>query len=271
VRATPGTLAVADRLALGSAPVSSAPTTAAVSGSGQTGRRLSPATGADLVVERHNVNVGWQATQAGHRSARVVVDGWQQAWAVDGSGAPVLTRFAPETSYRLGLLGGAVALLLLVLVALVPRRRWPGVRARAVVSTVPGVVTQAGLGLLAGGLLAGWTGVALAALGVGSALGLRRAGSAGPWVAALPVLVASAAYAIRPWGDSDGWAGSLAWPSYLVVVAVAAALVLAADPSKWRLRRSAGTSTRRWSSSARGSEMSSVSPRIAGRCPPKSG
>ena len=33
-----------------------------------------------------------------------------------------------------------------------------------------------------------------------------------------------AAYAVRPWGDPAGWAGALAWPSYLALVPVLATL-----------------------------------------------
>ena len=66
-----------------------------------------------------------------------------------------------------------------------------------------------------------------------------------------PLLAVGAAYAVRPWGDPAGWAGALAWPSYLALVPVLGALAMAADSSRrrasgWRpFRRSAGRSTSR--------------------------
>ena len=269
--ALPGDLAVADRLALGATAGAAAPRGAEVTGDGRTGRRLVPATGTRLLVERHNFNPGWEATQGGHRLQGVVVDGWQQGWVVDGGTGVVRTRYAPDGPYRLGLLAGGLAFLALLLVSALPRRRWPGHEAPPLAGGGTGVWASILLALALGGLLGGWPGVLVSAVGAAIGRGLPRRHETGPWVAGLPALAASAAYAVRPWGDPAGWAGSWAWPGYLVLLALGVVIVLAAEPSKrWRARM-AGSSTRRWSSSARGSDSARVSPRIWSRCPPKRG
>ena len=89
-------------------------------------RRIVPVPGARFLATRENANPGWEATQGGHALASVVVDGWQQGWVVDGSTEPVRATFAPDRGYRLGLAVGAGLFVLLLALALVPARRWPG-------------------------------------------------------------------------------------------------------------------------------------------------
>ncbi|GHJ60491.1 hypothetical protein NOK12_30090 [Nocardioides sp. OK12] len=218
-----------------------------------------PPEGASLLVVRENANAGWSAALGGAALAPVVVDGWQQGWLLppgavtDAATGAVELRFTPDRAYRWGLLAGAVALLGLLLVVAAPlvrRRRprdadLPALRARP---TRP--ATAAVTAVLGAGLLAGWWGAVLAAVTVGLVVVLRRAPGWEPWLLALPVLGALSAYAVRPWGDPDGWAGALAWPAYLVVVPVAAVLFSAgAAPRRRRgwtdFRRSAGRSTSR--------------------------
>ena len=57
----------------------------------------------------------------------------------------------------------------------------------------------------------------------------RRAPEVLPWVLSAPLLAVGAAYAVRPWGDVDGWAGTWAWPAYLALVPVVGVLALAGE------------------------------------------
>ena len=244
-RSTPSPLAVADTLVLGQAVTGSPVVAVRAGGDRTTGRELGSAPGDAVVVEHRNVNPGWTATQGGQEVSPVVVDGWQQGWRTDGSGTPIVTRFAPDTVYRLGLFAGALVALLLLLLAAVPARRWPGRSAPALDARGSSPRVQVGVALVASLLLAGWTGVVVGAAGLLLARVVRRSGHAAPWVVAAPLLVAASAYAVVPWGDADGWAGSWAWPAYLVLLAVCAALLAGEEPSHRDRSRSAGSSTSR--------------------------
>ena len=180
-----------------------------------------------------NANRGWAADAGSEPS---VYDGWRQGWQLDDADTEVLAaHFAPDRVYRAGLLVGAVALLLLLLMVVRPeaydasrRRRSRSRRASPLVVAV--------LAVASGALLAGpaGTAVAAAAVLVGGPGAAARAGHrldvARRSRCSLP---AAAAYVVRPWGDSDGWAGIWRWPHYLVLAACAAALgALAADSSR---------------------------------------
>ncbi|ANH40067.1 Alpha-(1-_3)-arabinofuranosyltransferase [Nocardioides dokdonensis FR1436] len=214
-----------------------------------------PSTDAVLVVSRENANPGWQGEQDGQPAEPVVVDGWQQGWLLpaDAQG-PLALRFGPDRVYRLGLLAGALTLLgLLVVVgvSLSPRGRATGAALPPLAAREVRPATAAVTAVLGAGLLAGWWGALVAGATVGLVALLRRRAPGGePWLFAAPVLAATAAYAARPWGDPDGWAGTLAWPVYLALVPVAAVLLSAgARPrrrSGWTaFRRSVGRSTSR--------------------------
>ncbi|MDO3395019.1 alpha-(1-_3)-arabinofuranosyltransferase family protein [Nocardioides sp. SOB44] len=214
-----------------------------------------PPDGASLLVARENTNPGWAATQDGTSLTPVTVDGWQQGWVLppDASG-PVALRFEPDRAYRWGLLVGAGALLALLLVVAAPlvrRRRPRDADLPPLAARGARPATAAATALLGAGLLAGWWGLLAAAGSIALVVLLRRrAPGWEPWVLALPVLPAVAAYAVRPWGDPAGWAAALAWPAYLVVLPVAAVLFSAgAAPRRRRgwsvFRRSAGRSTSR--------------------------
>lgn len=220
-----------------------------------------PAGAGGVLVSRENTNAGWTARLGGTLEP-LTVDGWQQAWLVppapaDGSadGAEdrvVVASFGPDLPYRLGLLLGGLALLGLLLGALLAARRPQPEGPPALGARRHGPAVAVGTALVAAGLLAGTTGAVVAALTAPVALLLaRRARDAAPWVLSAPLVAVGAAYAVRPWADPDGWAGTLAWPSYLVLVPLVGALVLAGDPGRrrlngWRpIRRSAGRSTSR--------------------------
>ncbi|MDN4173098.1 alpha-(1-_3)-arabinofuranosyltransferase family protein [Nocardioides sp. SOB77] len=224
------------------------PTAAAEDLSGPVRRVLRPAAGDTVAVLRENANPGWVATQDGEELEPVVLDGWQQGFRLEGDG-PVEVRFAPDTTYRAGMLAGGAALLVLVVVVLLTRRRWrgpvpPALAERRVAPAVSVVLALAGTGLVAGtvGLVVGVVATAAVVL-----LG-RRAPDVAPWALAVPLLAAAAAYSLTPWGSSAGWAGNDAWVGYLAVVplaAVVAAVGSSRPAGTRRLRRIAGTSSRR--------------------------
>jgi arabinofuranan 3-O-arabinosyltransferase len=203
-----------------------------------------------VVATRENANPGWHAERSGALDP-TVVDGWRQGWRTSEAGTtPTLTMtFAPDNAYRLGLGAGFSALLLLVLLVLRGRRRRAeGQLAALTERRAPRLLLMA-VALGMAGALAGGGGLvtALAVVAV-TAVARRSVPAMVPGVVALAVVLATAAYLARPWADPAGWAGDLAWPHYLVVVAVAALLVLGESgaPRRPRFRsRMAGSSTTR--------------------------
>ena len=209
------------------------------------------ASGDDAVVwVAENANPGWEASQE-HLLEPIVVDGWQQGWRLDDSSAAVRATYAPDELYRAGLGAGAATLGLLVLLVVVrPRRRQAqhppleSTRLRWPLAVV--------LAVGVGGLVAGTTG-ALVAVGasVVATVAARWAPVVSPWVLASTLVPAVAAYAARPWGSEDGWAGALEWPHYLVVAVVACVIGASssagarpAGSRRWA-KRMAGRSTSR--------------------------
>jgi arabinofuranan 3-O-arabinosyltransferase len=222
-----------------------APQPVSIESSGPVRRTLTPDAPARLVAVKQNANPGWQAAQNGRALESVVLDGWQQGWRLTGDHA-VTMSFGPDRVYRWGLLAGLVALLSLVLIAC---RRWSDTPCDPLHTRSASGPVLTGVAVLMGGLLAGWPGALLggAACAVASVLN-RRAPVSGPWVLAAAVLPAAVAYAVRPWGGSAGWAGTLEWPHYLVLVTCAALFGWPAErsPSRPRpFRRIPGFSTRR--------------------------
>ncbi|GAA0219293.1 alpha-(1-_3)-arabinofuranosyltransferase [Saccharothrix mutabilis subsp. mutabilis] len=80
---------------------------------------------AAVLAVPENANDGWVAAVDGTPLKRTRVDGWQQAWRLPAAGGPVTVtmEFVPDNSYRSRLLAGAVAVVLLVLLAFLPGRR----------------------------------------------------------------------------------------------------------------------------------------------------
>src|SRR5690606_11350201 len=76
---------------------------------------VDPASGAEVAVLHQNHNPGWEAHQDGEQLEPVVIDGWQQGWHTTGSAEPVQASFAPDQTYRIGLLAGTFGFLGLVL------------------------------------------------------------------------------------------------------------------------------------------------------------
>ncbi|WP_045739728.1 alpha-(1-_3)-arabinofuranosyltransferase domain-containing protein [Actinoplanes rectilineatus] len=92
---------------------------------GAASRTVTVAAGAAaLLVVPENHNAGWAATLDGVSLPAVRVDGWQQAFLLPaGDGGTVTLTFTPDVPYRVGLAAGAVFVLLVVLLALIPVRR----------------------------------------------------------------------------------------------------------------------------------------------------
>ncbi|MEO9324608.1 DUF3367 domain-containing protein [Nocardioides sp. C4-1] len=231
---------------------------AALSTDGPTRRRVEVDGGARLVTVHENTNPGWTARTDGTDPAPLVVDGWQQGFVLDEEreARAVEVVYAPDTTYRLGLVAGVLALLALGAALLLTRRRWAGpdhpplAPARARVPVVAAAV------VVVAGLVAGWAGVGVAALAALVAWALDRwLVDAAALLLALPCLVATLPYLVTPWGSADGWAGDSSWPHYLALVPLVSVLVLAWEPGGVRylpgrprrrfFSRSAGRSTSR--------------------------
>jgi arabinofuranan 3-O-arabinosyltransferase len=211
---------------------------------GRGDQSLVPEPGHEVIAGHRNTNPGWQATQNGQDLDPVTVDGWRQGWRSSGATAEVAAEFAPGTTYRWALLVGATAVLALIVFLLLGGRRRrdvepPGLGERR----LPTVLV---LAPASGALLAGPVGLLVATIVAGVVLVARTAVARG--LVALLVLPAVGVYAFLPWGGLDDWAGSLAWPSYLVVAVVSGLLGLVAVDSRRRSRplsRRAGSSTSR--------------------------
>lgn len=90
-----------------------------------TRRVVTVGAGGDAVLRvAENANPGWRATLDGDALEPVVLDGWQQGYAVpSGAGGRIEIEFAPDRAYRAGLLVGAGLALLLAVTTLAGLRR----------------------------------------------------------------------------------------------------------------------------------------------------
>ena len=88
-----------------------------------------------------------------------------------------------------------------------------------------GMITLSALGLVAGGVLAGWPGVLIALFTGGAMVAARWAQDLTGTIVAGLMLAAALFYVIAPWGNSSGWAGRDMTPQYLTLIAVIAVLV----------------------------------------------
>ncbi len=189
----------------------------------EVGERARPA----LLVVHENANEGWQADYAGRRLERVTVDGWQQGYLVPAGAAGAVTlRFAPDRGYRLGLLGGLLAALLLVGSAVVPARRgtadpvalpaaWPWPVAAAL-----GAAALVLVGGVAGLLVAG------TAVAAGRLLPRRAAGLVPALVGITAALLAGLLLALDGWAGGSTYGGDR-WPAPAAALVAFGALVAA--------------------------------------------
>ena len=139
-------------------------------------RRVVDVAGADedrILEMAENFNPGW-AARAGDQELRAVrVDGWKQAFVVPaGVAGPVAIAFAPDRTYRLGLLAGLLTALVVVVIAVRP----PRLLTRPPTATRP--MPRVLLGLVALGVLLTLGPWGLVAFGAGL-----------PWVRRLPLPV----------------------------------------------------------------------------------
>lgn len=83
-----------------------------------------PPSDQDRVLElAENFNPGWSATAGDQSLAPLRVDGWKQAFVVPaGVSGPAAITFAPNSTYRWGLLAGLIGVLVVVGLALRPPR-----------------------------------------------------------------------------------------------------------------------------------------------------
>lgn len=184
---------------------------------------------------RENTNAGWEATLDGEVLPPVVVDGWKQGWRLPDStaGGVVEVRYTPDTTYRWGLLAGLLAVLLLLLVLVLSRGRWRGPEPPPLGAAAVRTWAMVPVAAAVAGLVAGGDGLVLALVVTALAhVTARYARETAPLLLALPCLVTALVYLVRPWGSAAGWAGSLTWPQYVVLVPLVAALALAGSSGR---------------------------------------
>ena len=210
------------------APVAGPPPVVAATGSWGPGRRevRAPASASShVLVIPESINPGWVArTGSGAQLTPVAVNGWQQGWLVPaGDPGTITLTFASNTLYRVGLVVGLALLPLLAMLALWRRRREHRDDAAAQPWS-PGPWAAVSV-LAAGALIAGVAGAAV----VGGALGLRYAlrererlrdrvtvaASAGG------LILAGALLSRQPWRSADGYAGHSANVQLLALVSLA--------------------------------------------------
>jgi arabinofuranan 3-O-arabinosyltransferase len=152
-----------------------------------------------LLEVTENFNPGWVAALDGKILEPVRVDGWRQAWLVpEGAGGQADLRFTPDGGYRLGLLIGGLAIVVLLALALIPPRRHHP-RANSV-GQAPRLLFMGGLAAVL--LVTGPLGlvVGIASVGLVGFLGWRYSR---PWlrpvIAGGAMAVAAGVAALHPW------------------------------------------------------------------------
>ncbi|MDX6214654.1 MAG: arabinofuranan 3-O-arabinosyltransferase, partial [Frankiales bacterium] len=216
---------------------------------GATSRRVAvPARAGTSLLEVHeNANAGWVARLGGHRLQSVQVDGWQQGWVVPaGAAGTVSLQFAPDRTFRAGLLAGGAAMVLLLLLLVLPGASVaPPVGSRRAGRVV---LVSLAVGLA---LVGGWVAVGCCVLAAVLLAGQGRRSPLRAALAATCFVVAGVLLAQHPW-PLAGYAGRSALPQVLCVAGVVLvwSAMLPSLPSSLRFlpnrrsfRRKAGRST----------------------------
>ncbi|TQM67451.1 arabinofuranan 3-O-arabinosyltransferase [Actinomadura hallensis] len=191
-----------------------------------------------FLMVNENFNEGWTAAVGGKELRPVRLDGWKQGWIVPaGTSGVVELTYGPDRAQRIAVVVGLNLLLLLLIVAVWPRRAGdrggtaPPVRA-AVAGTGWPAWAAVGLAAALGGWIAGAPGLAVAAAvaaGCGWARTRRSAAVralASPWTIAVAMLAGAGCLAAGAWldlidnpGSPSGALGDLA-PQLLGVAIV---------------------------------------------------
>jgi arabinofuranan 3-O-arabinosyltransferase len=192
---------------------------------------------ASLLIVHENFNAGWRATVGGHQLRATTVDGWQQAWLIPaGTNGIVHLVYTPQHVAEAGLVAGAVAALMLLVLAFGWRSRrgvrLPAVGDGVVPATVSAVVILA-LMLLLGSLV----GLGLGAVVLLATRSIRRQGRWATYVAAGTLGLVAGAEFIEPVGSGNPLANSIGVQTLcLLCVAVVLARAFASPRSTPGLR-----------------------------------
>ncbi|WP_116672496.1 alpha-(1-_3)-arabinofuranosyltransferase [Mycobacterium kubicae] len=233
---SPGAMFVVDGVQLSvpevAAPPGAATVTAATAVWGPARRevRVPASPAARVLVVPESINPGWVArTASGVRLTPVAVNGWQQGWVVPaGDPGTITLTFASNSVYRAGLAVGLALLPLLAVLALWRRRRPDDSPPAQPWAPGPWVAVAA---IAAGAVIAGVSG----ALAVGAAVGLRYAlrererlsDKASAGLSAGGLILAGAVLSRCPWRSVDGYAGHSASVQLLALISLAAVLAAA--------------------------------------------
>ena len=248
VLARPSALFRVDTVSLRHVGVSVAatqPVTVRVDGRGQPTSVDLPERDTDtLLTLQQNDNDAWVATLDGGRLPRVRVAGWKQGFLVPAGAAGEVQLSIPADQRFLALLAvGAAGVLGCVLVVVVPllRRRPSRTGQAALTGARPGLL-DAGIALVAGGLLVGWWGLGAVAAAIVVGRLLRRRFEGWPVLSGLTFLVASLA---MTWSELNARSWAVEWTQAWSLVAVAAAVAaLAGRPPEHGRRRAPGGGVR---------------------------
>ncbi|TDB89178.1 DUF3367 domain-containing protein [Actinomadura sp. KC216] len=171
------------------------------------------ASATSFLTVNENFNTGWRATIAGTELRPVRLDGWKQGWIVPaGTSGNVELTYLPDRAQRVAVIAGLSLLLVLLLVAVRPRKPRTREERR---SPAPGKGWPAwaaiGLAAALGGWVAGAPGLAVTAtVAVISTWARTRPSSftartiASPWTAATAMLAGTACLAAGAWLDAIG-------------------------------------------------------------------
>lgn len=191
---------------------------------------IDAADGDRILETTENANDGWRAEVAGSALEPVRVDGWRQGWIVPAgvSGQVVLT-FTPQVPFVAGLVAGALAAVLLLLLAVL-RRRTDGDAAPDVPASALGRWGLVAGGVLAAALLAGVAGLGAAVVAVALAWFLPR-----PAVAGSLAVAAAVGAAVMPWpARLDAADPLLAATALLAVAALVSAAAVSGRDARGR-------------------------------------
>ena len=199
-------------------------------------------TSGSVLTLPQNINDGWSADLDGHGLEAVRMDGWKQGWRVPaGEAGTAELSYRPGTAFAVLLGIGLVTVLGVLVVALWPRRRRRRVEgAPALRAGRPGIL-DVGVSLVAGGLLAGWWGIAGMVVAIVLGTMLRRFTGWG-WLSGLALVVGGLALGTdRVARESWAVTWSQAWVLGAACLTVAALAALRAQTTEARSGRASAS------------------------------